>query len=463
MKIKKYDLSQVLVFICAVLLIIGQLTVGFSNIFFSDGMYVNYNITVNFISAVYGICMTAAAIITILVVKWICKWKYSYILFIIAALILRLLILFIWKIEPVSDFKVTLDLSKILCDTPIGSWKETLDNMPTPYNNEWSAHMPFIMYQTFILKLFGGNFLSIQIVNGLLSFLTCIFASDIAKKLFGDKAGIFTLAVSGLNPVVLFFLPVLTNQHSALFFFTAALWVYIRKPVKNKYINIILCGVLTALSHLLRPEMYIVIIAFGVLCVYDILKNKDLKKVICFVIYTVVFFGSLFAADKIIQGNITNRSILSGNLKYKIVVGLNKETLGCWSSEDNLLVNDEKKLNETLKTRITPPPVGLMIGKAIFQTGEFTYDWSMNINKHPNISQLVVRRFGAAFMALIILMSCGTLINYRKKDELMIFTFIILCFAAVFAVIEIQPRYSYLLISIFPILSSGYIKNVFRK
>lgn len=461
MTLKKFDILQILVCICVGILLIGQLTIGIVNIFFSDSVYVYYSIGIDLISVIHGICMTAAAVLTVAVIKYMSKFNYSYFVFLLAAFILRIIFIFFWKTEPISDFEITFDLSKILCDAPVCDWKTILDNINTPYNNEWSAHMPFIIYQTVILKVFGKSLVSIQLFNAVLSACTCIFAADTAKKLFGSENGRFTMGITAINPVVLFFLPVLTNQHSALFFFTAALWVYIKKPLKNKYINIILCGILTAVSHLLRPEMYIVIIAFAVLCIYDIVR--DIKKIICFLLYAAVFFGCLFACNRLVEGNITNQSILSGNLKYKIAVGLNTETLGRWSSEDNLLINDEKTLDETLKTRISPPPVGLMIGKAVFQISEFTYDWSLKVDEKPKISQLIPRRFGSAFMALIILMSCGTLVQYRKKDDLVIFTFILLCFAAVFAVIEIQPRYSYLLISVFPILSSGYTKNVFRK
>jgi hypothetical protein len=258
-------------------------------------------------------------------------------------------------------------------------------------------------------------------------------------------------------------MPVLTNQHSATCFFAAAIWCFYKKPIKNNWLNSALCAVLTAISQLLRPEMYVVLIAAAVICVYSIFKSGNaVKKLTTLIVYIVVFFAVILSVNSILESNgIVHQSILKGNLKYKIAVGLNKETNGAWSAEDEQLIYDESALNEEFFERIKSPSMKMMYGKTSYQFGTYVYPWAMSENS-PKISQIVYRRGSAAFMSIAVIFAVLGLVLFKNKPIFPI-CMIFVGYMAVFAVIEIQARYNYLVVPLILVLASGMIGEIMKK
>ena len=146
--------------------------------------------------------------------------------------------------------------------------------------------------------------------------------------------------------------------------------------------------------------MYVVIIAAAVIAVVDGAgERRIVKNAARFAVFAAVFFAVLLAADGVLSSNgITNQSILSGNLKYKIAVGLNSETTGTWSAADAELIFDEKKCGEAIAERLenTAEIVPLVIKKTAYQFGSFVYTWSMNGNTLPDE---IYRRLSSSVMA----------------------------------------------------------------
>lgn len=455
---KKQPFAYTIRFIIAAVLISGFFTINIMNLFCTDELYpVGAEISFSAASVLTGAAVLAASALIIFLILRV-EFRYKTLIALIAAFALRILFVMFWKIEPTSDFKITLELSKLLHNTPFFKWGAALDSYGTIYNNQWSAHMPFIIFQSFFA---GDNYMTIQIVNAFFSGLTCVFTAGISNEIYGKKAAEATLMLSAVNPVSLFYIPVLTNQHISVCFFTAALWVFYKRPFKNNYLNIIICAVLTAISHLIRPEMYIVIIAAAVMCVCYMNKNK-IKKVAALIVYIAVFFSVLFSVDVFLRSNsITHQSLFNGNLKYKITVGMNKETGGAWNAPDAELIYDKEALNSEFSKRIHSPSIKTMYGKIAYQFGTYVYPWSMSEN-HKLVSQLICRRGSAAFMSAVIVMAVLVLLFSRKKRIFPI-CLIVIGYMAAFSLIEIQARYNYLIIPLLLILSGGALKDGFSK
>ncbi len=442
----------------AAVLVLGQFTVNFAGIFADGGLYSDGVFTMSAPSVLAGaLALTAVCAVIFAAAKLYRGGKTAVIVFAALALILRVFFVFLWKIEPESDFLITYDLSRMLAGIPFREWGAALAKSGTIYTGQWSAHMPFVIYQTLILKIFGESALAVRLVNAVFSALTCVFAADTARRISGEKAGFVTLFITAVNPLSLFFIPVLTNQHAATCFFMAAAWTIYSKPVKNKYINAALCGALTAVSHLLRPEMYVVIIAAAVIAVAEGAgERRIIKNAARFAVFAAVFFAVLFAADGVLSANkITNQSVLSGNLKYKIAVGLNAETTGTWSEPDAELIFDEEKCGEAIEERLEEPAkiAPLIIKKLAYQFGSFVYTWSM---KNDFISNEIYRRLSSAVMAVAGICAAITLLLGReRRKKIFPLAVILALYMAAFAVIEVQPRYNYLLVPLIIIIASG--------
>lgn len=451
-KNKKERLPIILAVICAAAVAIGQLTIGIGKLVASAAAAGTVSIGG---SVVYGGIILAAMAAAIGAIYSFSKYKFSAEIYVFLGAVLRIALLYFWYIEPVSDFAVTYSLAHTLDEIPITQWKEVMDSIGTPYNNEWSAHLPFVLYQTAALKFFGGTVLSIQLVNVMCAILTCVFGGCAAHELFGKRAGRFTAGILSLNPLMLMFMPVLTNQHSALMFLTLAMWVYAKKPFKNKYANAALAGVFCAVSHLLRPEMYIAVIAVCIYFAILAIDDADWKHILCAAVYVCVFFGILFAADAVFQNTLTNRSILSGNLKYKIVVGLNEESGGLWNAEDGALVNNEEELDDAFSERIRSVSPRLLVKKALYQISDFVYGWILKYDTHPKQSRLAGTCAGAYMMCVMVLCA-ENVFKRRRERSVWLLSLIILCFMGVFAIIEIQSRYNYFIMSVSAVLAGGF-------
>lgn len=453
-EIKKQPFAAVFRLFAAAVLVSGFFTINIMNLFCTDGLYpAGAEIAVTPASVLTGAAaLLAVVLIIFFLIKATDKFKYATIAIVALAFILRITFVFLWQIEPQSDFKITLELSQLLHNTPIYKWGAALDSYGTVYNNQWSAHMPFVIYQAIF-----PNKLTIQIVNSVFSGLTCIFTAGIAKELFGKKAMNAALLLSAINPLSLFYVTVLTNQHIAACFFVAALWCFYKKPVQNCWLNGALCGLLTAVSQLMRPEMYVVLIAAAVVCIYSILKNGEaVKRLTTLIVYIAVFFAVIFSVNAALENRgVIHQSILNGNLKYKITVGLNKETNGAWSAEDEQLIYDEGALNEEFTERIKSPSLKMLYGKTAYQFGTYVYPWAMS-EKYPAISQIVYRRGSSAFMSVMVIFAVLGLLLLKEK-EIFPICVILAGYMAVFAIIEIQARYNYLAVWLILILASGMI------
>lgn len=381
-----------------------------------------------------------------------------------ACAVLQGTVLLLWTIVPVSDFQLTYDLSAALYRVPPSEWGSVLNQIGTDYNGLWSAHLPFLLYQTLVFEVFGKSVTALQGMNLLESVLTCLLAAQTAKSLFGDKAGALAGWLFALNPTVLFFVPVLTNQHIATMFFMIALWAYFNRPFQRETLNGVFCGLALALSQLMRPEMYLVLIAFVVCLIYKLLgrprpRKKQIFKQILFVaVVFAVFFGCIWGLNEIlIRSGTIHGSLFSGNLQYKLVVGLNQETGGLWNAADASLLYVPEQLGQTLSQRLSDPVsvVVLMVKKILYQMGSFGYSWSYIDRVSPAVQKfyICISQAGGSLLAL----SSGAAIllrpSHRKRQALLLV--VMAGFIAAFSLIEVQARYNFLFFSLFAVTAAG--------
>lgn len=436
---------KVICFICAAVLISGAATIGAMNLFGTDLLYVDYSVAFTAQSVVNGIAVLAAAALVFIAVYNVLKLKNAYKYVIGLALVLRIISAFFWKIEPESDFKITYELAKMLSDTSVWQWGETLDNYGTIYNDIWSAHMPFIVYQSFLLRISDSVF-TLKIANALFSWISCILCGEIVRKLGTDKGCRAAVCACAINPTAIFFVPVLTNQHISQFLFVLAIWIFFCTRL-NICIRVWLSGMCIGLSHLMRPEMQVVIIAvtaFVILCCF---KEKTQGKYLCvYAVGIAAFLTVMISANTmLVSSHIVHRNIYSGNLNYKIMVGLNPETNGAWNEADSYLIGDDLRINNLIGERLKNPKLPVMMfGKASYQLGTYVYSWSFGENNYF-VSQNVMRRGAAALMMFVCIMSAVKMLRKRRYE--LIWLYLTLAgYAVAYSLMEVQGRYSYVFI-----------------
>jgi hypothetical protein len=431
----------------AAVMISGIFTIGAMNLFCTDSLYTDYSVAFTRGSVISGVVALAVTGAVIALLYNALRLKNMTVVMLGAAFAARLAAALFWRIEPESDFLITYDLGKLLASTPVMQWGAALDGYGTSYNTIWSAHMPFIVYQSLLLRI-TENAVVLRIANALFSWGSCFLTVSIAEKAGGEKARRASLVFMALNPVIVFFVPVLTNQHAAQFFFVTAIWIFYCPKIKNTYIRAWLSGACIGISHLLRPEMQVVAIALTICVLYSVFKSGDAaKKLTLYAVGLSALLAVIVAANAfLVSVHAVHQSIWSGNINYKILVGLNPETNGSWSAADSALEGNDKAINTLIIERLKHPLklLPMMYGKASYQLGTYVYTWSFRQDMMW-VSQNVMRRGGAALMAVVCGAAAWNMIRCRRSGMLVIYM-ILFMYALTYAVIEVQGRYNFVFI-----------------
>lgn len=468
---KKHDPIEIpSIIICrvvAIFLILGALGMGMVNLNFKDGFYDNVSVSALLQNGIVSILQThvssgsvltgilvfiAVSLLFCLVLKIVSVEKRTFsrrlkvtIGIVLAALGLRIAAILAWKLPQTSDFLDNYEMAQLLTTIPIGYWGRFLHEMGTQWTGIWSANMPFLLYEAILLK-YG---ISPGVMNVIYGTLTCLFTALAAKELFGEKAFETALLFMALNPLNILFTGIFSNQHPATMLMVAALWIalkYQRLP------GALISGAVLSAAQIMRPEMYVV--AIGILLIYIIAWVRGEKKgAVRAVAFFAAFAGGILICDGIMrQGGLISGHIYSGNLQYKLCVGLNKETRGGWSQADMDLLNTPSQLWDTLMTRLFERGnLPLMFQKVVYQFGSYVYPWIMDTENHPFFSNLICRRAVSAYMMIIALLAAIKLIRDQKnRNKIFEVGVILFGYMAVYALIEIQPRYNF---TIIPLLS----------
>lgn len=388
----------------------------------------------------------------------------------------RLVFALFWPIEPASDFAFTYTHAQALQGLPMAQWPEYFVQIPR-FQTVWSVHTPFLLFQALLLKLFGCGIVTLKIFNAFWGSVTCLLAALLTKMLFGQKSGLLCGILLAVNPVCLFFTPVLTNQHIATMLFMGALYFFLCRPFFKVWINDLSAALLLALSQLMRPEMLVTLLAFICYIIWESYRKQNRIQngfgrrtlAVCKRIAVIILTFTLCIQSVnvyLLSKNIVQEPITNTNLLYKIVIGLNYESLGHYTSADATLANDHAMLEQLLKERIQNKAIlwDLLTKKTAFQFGTYSYSWS--VDKMDNaFVQNIYQPLTQTYMLLLLAFAlCTLFFTYKKHPPgLLLLLIILLGYFLTFALIEIQDRYNYFCIPLFTILASFSLVDLHRK
>ncbi len=393
----------------------------------------------------------------------------------VPALALRFLCLVIWQIEPLSDCKLGYDISYALSNARIGQWSGIMAES-TYYYKTWCMHVPFILYQTFCMNIFGDSIVSIQIFNCLFSAISCIMAYKIAEAVYKKKdIALAAGLLMAVNPTCLLMSAFLVNQHVSTAMLLVSVYFILAKPCKKDISNTLWSAVFLAFGQLMRPEMHIVVIAYVCFNVYLCISKPSRRAVATAVrnvlIFVVIFFLIISVTDAVLKGfGMIEGSITQSNLKYKLMIGLNQETEGRFLDSDYLLAGDDAAVEKLLKERLSsvPETVMLFFKKWVFQFSSYNY-WWLQADKGGAARQMFINEgfepLLQSFMMFILLAAAvQCLKNYFKpQDGFAYMNIIFIGYLCSFALIEVQQRYTYMLIPVFTVLGAKVLPDIPKK
>lgn len=403
------------------------------------------------------------------------------------ALLLRGAVLIWYPIAPASDFKLQLDLAMEFSYASPFDWPQMMAESNNMFYENWCVHAPFLLLEMVILKLCGHNPVGLQLIFSICSAASCVVTYHIAQQLFGRRAGIAAGLLMAIQPTLLFFMPVLSNQHAATLFFLLAVYMTVARPIgksntsrltpwQSTVISALLTGLFSGLSQLVRPEMavfHLVLLSYWLIYLPISAKATHFRiwpaiwqGIIHLLIYLCAFYILVGSVNAILQKTqFINGSILEGNLKYKIMVGLNPEAGGLWNVADSQ-VSDPEEMERLICERLSNPlqTISLMVKKLGIQFGTYNYSWAIG-DQRGWLTDKFFPGMTQSFMFVILAMTAlSTMLLLRESSPPQTLLFIVLCgFFAAFAIIEIQDRYNYLLIPIFIILAMKPLAEGYRQ
>lgn len=289
--------------------------------------------------------------------------------------------LWVTKVQTVtaSDFSALYNAS---VGIGTGSNKDYLKE--SGYFQVWAYQNGFVLWQSFLIKLFGSKVLTLQIGNIVTNAFTTLGVYLLGKEVGNHRVGLISSFMYAFYLPSIFMTSVLTNQTIATMFYifgfyfifvghrvlvgkeiplrsiitpkTNDLGIEVEESiaVKDELSNVtddvengsyfgfifIFLGALGILfGNITRPLAPVILVAIVLFyLVYRLIKLKDLKGLIkpfiSLAIIFSVFFGGMFITNTAIKSSgIADYGLINRNPTWKFVTGLDQKSKGTYSAE----------------------------------------------------------------------------------------------------------------------------------
>lgn len=373
----------------------------------------------------------------------------------------------------ISDFKTMYDAAQ---QVAVGDF--SLQN--TQYFFIWAYQTGFVLWEALLLKI-CNSMLFIKLVNALmLAGINCMIYV-LARRFTSERAaqGASLLYLVTLFPTVL--TCVLTNQHASAFFLVLALCVLTGGKQAFSIPRAVLAGILLALGNIMRPEAIVILAGLCGTAVFVLLMRRTCKGswpmirsiAIAAVLYAVCMAGASWA----VSASGVNQYGLSNNWpQWKFILGFNQESGGTYSYDDantfgwahqidtpdDIAAQAEADEKQVVLDRVFTSPkqlLTLMVRKAytlwINPGLGFPLGYVNNTDVRIfgflgiHIYEYCIQLDRSVFLAALLLALAGGVMLWRRKPEQQTYSavlppMIVMASAAVFLLIEVQPRYAFL-------------------
>lgn len=397
----------------------------------------------------------------------------------ITSLLVRFIVIFLIKTEPVSDFKLLFDSAQMLAAGDY-SFNDYV------YYQMWPYQIGFLMWEAFFLKIWNSVWV-LKIVNCFLSAGINLLIYLLAKELLKEEnCARFVSVVYMILPFSMLHVTVLTNSHASGFFLFLGVYIITcSKKFRLSATRWIIAAICIAIGNLLRPDGLILLVSIGVWTIFLVLKADKAKQIKKILLRMVLFFVTYFLLINAITGlvritGIGPNGLGNENPLWKFVVGTNYESNGSYSKKDDDYVQGlRKNTNYTyeeieipmIKERVVQKKKMLcLIDKKIgvFWWGN-ALGWSFSdeeIKQYPEIIENMVGINKSIWCTILCLMGIGIVKWYtlaKERDEALLIPFIVIASFSVYLLIEVQPRYLYLVQIAAFVMAAGGVDYLWEK
>ncbi|QNU68881.1 hypothetical protein EHE19_013265 [Ruminiclostridium herbifermentans] len=439
----------------------------------------------------YTICTLLALSVFVLIHFLSCYIKISHRAFAIVIFLMVILskgiLIFFTDTKPVSDFAVFYQYAAKLLNGE-KSFQDIL------YFKTWAYQTGPVIYYAALMKLFGTGLFPLKMANCFFMAGTNALIYLIAHKISNDFTARVVSILYLLYPAPYFLTTVLTNQHFAACMFLLSIYILLLKG-QNWGVKSIAAGAVIALGNAVRP-IGIIILAALILCgiIEKIANGKWLmlgSTILVLISCLLVSYG----CSALVKYTGINSEGLANNFPlWKFVVGLNYETKGQFSFDDENNIFNIQDFNErdnaakqVIKQRMSAGirKLAVLINEKqkIMWAGTDSLSWGfyqkidgqlVPSNQVKKIEPFVLKYEKIYYIFIFLLMFIGLfriLVNNKINQGILLLSLILLCYFGIHFFIEIQVRYRYFAVIIVFIMAAkgsemllcrcrGYRKNI---
>lgn len=403
---------------------------------------------------------------------------FSIVVFLLAFLAKGLLAYFI-DAKPVSDFET---FYKCAINLLHGN-KEFGHGY---YFEMWAYQTGPVIYYAGIMKVVGTSLFPIKLVNCFFMAGTNLFIYLIARIFSNEQSARFISILYLLYPEPYFLAPVLTNQHFAACMFLLSLYLILNDSI-NFYVRTILSGVFMAIGNAVRPLGVILVVSVLIWGIIEVISHKKVAKVALVAVVLVSYLLTSFSISTIVMKSDIDPQGLANNFPlWKFVIGLNQQSKGEFSYEDEKAVftsSDLTQRNNTAKKliaeRLSVGPIKLlklMNDKQKIMWAQFdTLRWGFYHNVDNNLvpgerlkkyefSILCIEKIYYILAFILLLIGLYRVFMDKKVNSpVVLLSIILMCYFGALALIEIQVRYRYFAVILVFVLAAKGSELLFEK
>lgn len=396
------------------------------------------------------------------------KVKRFWILLLVVSFLIRLAAIVAFNFPQTTDFKLMYECALKFANHDF-SWNST------PYFIMWPYQSGFVVYEGLLLKLIN-NIYFLKVLNIIYESLLVVLIYYFSRRFVKEESARVAAILFMVYPYNIYLGTTLANHHIATILSYLGIVFLLSRKKKPYYF--IIAGILIGLSNVLRPEGIIVIFSYLLYMIFNLKKDNFKKQGLGFLILLVSYMGiNMICSNLIIMSGVNKDGLKNTNPLWKFVLGFNGDSCGYYDSNDEVYLNDKDKELEVIKERLNPSNVGrLVLCKTNIMwlsnkidVKDSSYDkvyYIGNIKiKFNDLANVVSLTNHYIFLFVIVMMVLGVFRNRKDiiNNESLFFLIMVVVAYFVFLLIEIQPRYLYLIHPSIFILSAYGIEEVMKK
>lgn len=393
----------------------------------------------------------------------------------LVSFMVRLFVVVTIDTMPVSDFRVLYDAAQ---QAAHGKFEFSNES----YFITWAYQTGFVLFEALFLKIFN-NIWMLKFVNCLLGAGITVLIYKIVLLLWNDeKAARLISVIYAVFPFHVVHITVLTNSHVSAFFIYLGLYLLLKHIEDNKIKWFVVTAICLATGNIMRPEGIIFITSIVVFYLFKLCinfsKGQAIKLFKQLSVILLVYLAVLSIADASIKlSGINSNGLKNNDPLWKFVLGTNYAGGGTYSDTDWALISEkqqeygldrEKAELYIIKERLASKTelFDLMLKKIeCFWWSDSAFNWSFTSDSWTKIKQ-TLKTINTSLFWVILMLSMFIIAKLKnivyENTEAIIFPIIIFVTFIVYLLIEVQPRYAYL-VQIAVFIGGGIWNKVYKR